>query len=420
MMMYYVDPKTLSSSPQPRLRTRGSTALRAFIIFLCIYLAAILWTWGWHVSYQIKRVIWEGSEDREDWNYPDDDVFTLEKSRGAWWEEEEEDSGFNWLTAPTHKHLQYAPCYPSWGEFQCARLELPLDYWNGTTNATLSLAVIRKPAAVPITDPRYAGPLIVNPGGPGGSGIEYVVGAWKRLRHSVDSLFLDDPDGKFYDILSFDPRGVGFTAPNVQCFADYGLGKGWALRIMEEGVLGASDATFGRLWSMAIARAKSCALPSGDGKDVKPYATTAHAARDMLELVEYHGQWREAEAKRLINCRCCSMKQVSKIPGDSQIPEELKYKPGEEKILYSGGLCSQTGSIDSEWMGLWMQTIIAKSCGPTICAILRQRCNNSTTIVHELAIPPALLQTLQAKRQSQAWKQEYRTSPTVSYTTRYQ
>jgi pimeloyl-ACP methyl ester carboxylesterase len=341
MVMYYVDPKTLSSSPQPRLWTRlwtnGSTARRVFIIFLCIYLTGILWTWGCLVSHQIERVLWEGFEDEKDWKYPDDDVFMPDDFGGAWWEEEYEVPGFKWLTAPTHKHLQYAPCYPSWGDFQCARLELPLDYWNGTTNATLSLAVIRKPAAVPITDPRYAGPLIVNPGGPGGSGIEYVVGAWKRLRHSVDSLSLDDPNGKFYDILSFDPRGVGFTAPNVQCFADNGLGKGWALRIMEEGVLGASDATFGRLWSMAIARAKSCALPLDDGKDVKPYATTAHAARDMLELIEYHGQWRETEAKRLIHCRCCSMGQRKKTPDELQVPEALKYKPGEEKIIYSGG-----------------------------------------------------------------------------------
>lgn len=250
-------------------------------------------------------------------------------------------SNFSWLTSPTFKHLKYAPCYPSWGEFYCARLELPLDYWNGTTNETLSLAVIRKPARVPITDPRYAGPLIVNPGGPGGSGIEYVVGAGDRIRHSVDSLSLDDPNGKFFDVMSFDPRGVGFTAPNVNCFADSGLGKGWALRVMEEGVLGASDATFGRLWSMAIARAGSCSIPSGDGKDIKPYVTTAHAARDMVELIEHHGQWREAEAARLISSQTSgchgAVKQPNRPVIDSQIPEALKYKPDQEKIYYSGG-----------------------------------------------------------------------------------
>lgn len=250
-------------------------------------------------------------------------------------------SDFSWLTSPTHKTLQYAPCYPSWGEFQCARLELPLDYWNGTTNQTLSLAVIRKPAAVPITDSRYAGPVIVNPGGPGGSGIEYVVGAGERLRHSVDSPTIDDPHGKYFDIMSFDPRGVGFTTPNVHCFADSGLSKGWSLRVMEEGILGASDATFGRLWSMAIARAGSCSLPLEDGKDIKPYVTTAHTARDMLELVEHHGRWRETEASRLITAQepgqHRSMKHGESEVIESQVPEALKYKPNQEKILYSGG-----------------------------------------------------------------------------------
>lgn len=249
-------------------------------------------------------------------------------------------TGFNWYTSPVHASLEYSPCYSELGDFQCARLELPLDYWNDTTDKKLSLAVVRKPAAVPVTDPRYAGALIVNPGGPGGSGIEYVVGAWKMLRHSVDSLDSDDPNGQYFDILSFDPRGVGFSTPNVHCFTDPALDQAWQLRIMEEGILGASDATFGRLWSMAIARAGSCSLPLEDGKDIKPYVTTAHTARDMLELVEKHGQWRESEAKNMLATRCsgCSSSGRSDEPHNAAaILQRTKYVPGEENILYSGG-----------------------------------------------------------------------------------
>jgi pimeloyl-ACP methyl ester carboxylesterase len=250
-------------------------------------------------------------------------------------------SEFNWHTSPAYSHLQYSPCYTSSGDFQCARLELPLDYWNGTTNATLSLAVIRKPAAVPITDPRYAGPVLVNPGGPGGSGIEYVVGAWKMLRHSVDAPSLEDPNGKFFDIVSFDPRGVGFSTPNVHCFTDSGLDQGWQLRVMEEGVLGASDATFGRLWSMAKARAGSCSLPLEEGKDIKPYVTTAHTARDMLELIEKHGQWRENQALSMMSSRQHNSRLSagwSHAAADRSIlPEALKYEPNKERIMYNGG-----------------------------------------------------------------------------------
>ena len=262
------------------------------------------------------------------WHFPTRSVATTESSE------------FNWHTSPAYSHLQYSPCYTSSGGFQCARLELPLDYWNGTTNATLSLAVIRKPAAVPITDPRYAGPVLVNPGGPGGSGIEYVVGAWRMLRHSVDSLSLEDPNGKFFDIVSFDPRGVGFSTPNVHCFSNSGLDRGWQLRVMEEGILGASDATFGRLWSMAKARAGSCSLPLGEGKDVKPYVTTAHTARDMIELVERHGQWRENQALTMLsrqgNCHRSAGRSYT-AADRSVLPEALKYEPNKEKIMYNGG-----------------------------------------------------------------------------------
>lgn len=317
MEKHYVQAESRQSPPQTG-RYHRSIAMKAAVVILC-GLVGLLWTYGpQSLDIEIR------------WAFPATGEEPIANT-----------SDFSWLTTPTYKHLKYAPCYPSWGEFQCARLELPLDYWNGTTNETLSLAVIRKPAKVPITDPRYAGPLIVNPGGPGGSGIEYVVGAGERLRHSVDSVSLDDPNGKFFDIMSFDPRGVGFTAPNVNCFADSGLSKGWALRVMEEGVLGGSDATFGRLWSMAIARAGSCSLASADGKDVKPYVTTAHAARDMLELVEHHGQWREAEARRIVSSQTSGCHGAVKQPGrpasDTLVLEALRYKPDLEKIYYSGG-----------------------------------------------------------------------------------
>ncbi|KAL1591093.1 hypothetical protein WHR41_00473 [Cladosporium halotolerans] len=202
----------------------------------------------------------------------------------------------------------------------------------------MSLAVVRKPAIVPVTDPRYAGALIVNPGGPGGSGVEFAVGAWKMIRHGVDSPSPDDPEGKYFDILGFDPRGVGFSTPNVHCFESPSLDQGWQLRVMEEGILGSSDAAFGRLWSMAIARAKSCSLPLGDGKDIKPYVTTAHTARDMLELVERHGQWRELESRRLLASRTPCFSSISfRFARQSSVPAELRYEPGKEKIIYSGG-----------------------------------------------------------------------------------
>jgi hypothetical protein len=65
-------------------------------------------------------------------------------------------TSFSWDEAEALPYLIYSPCYTEAedGPFQCARLQLPMDYWNGTTNATIGLAVIKKPAVVSVTDER--------------------------------------------------------------------------------------------------------------------------------------------------------------------------------------------------------------------------------------------------------------------------
>ena len=124
MTKQYVQADARQLPPQTAHYKR-SIATKAAVVILC-GLVGLLWTYGpQSLDVEIR------------WTFP---------ATGG--ESTANTSDFSWLTAPTYKHLKYAPCYPSWGEFQCARLELPLDYWNGTTNETLSLAVIRKPAVV--------------------------------------------------------------------------------------------------------------------------------------------------------------------------------------------------------------------------------------------------------------------------------
>src|SRR5690348_9597733 len=71
--------------------------------------------------------------------------------------------------APTK--IAWSTCFSELGRFQCGTLQVPLDYGqpNGTT---ISLAVVKQPA----TDPAHRiGSLLLNPGGPGGSGVDYAV-----------------------------------------------------------------------------------------------------------------------------------------------------------------------------------------------------------------------------------------------------
>lgn len=234
---------------------------------------------------------------------------------------------FKYTNVVAKSHLEYHKCFE---DFQCARLDLPMDYWNGTTDSRISLAVIRSPAVVPVTDPRYGGAILLNPGGPGGSGVGLLLRAAEATRAVVDSN--STSDGKFFDLISFDPRGVGASSPNPHCFRDGGYQESFNLRVLEEGWFESSNAALGRLWSMAEAKGMNCEVQPEDGsQEIKGYVSTISAARDMLEIVEAHGQWREAEASRLMS-RESNLKSRRAI----EVPEALKYKPGKEKIQYWG------------------------------------------------------------------------------------
>jgi pimeloyl-ACP methyl ester carboxylesterase len=91
------------------------------------------------------------------------------------------------------------------GGFQCGKLTVPLNYAE-PNGATIQLAVVRKLA----TDQAHKlGSLVVNPGGPGGSGVSYATSG-----DVLDASLLAR-----YDLVGFDPRGVGASAP-VECLTD--------------------------------------------------------------------------------------------------------------------------------------------------------------------------------------------------------
>ncbi|KZO93671.1 alpha/beta-hydrolase [Calocera viscosa TUFC12733] len=88
----------------------------------------------------------------------------------------------------------------------CATIDVPLDHLDpGAGTATLSLA--KYPATSKAED--RLGTLFLNPGGPGGSGVELIYSA----ASNVSELF----DGR-YDVVSWDPRGINGTTPRIECF----------------------------------------------------------------------------------------------------------------------------------------------------------------------------------------------------------
>jgi pimeloyl-ACP methyl ester carboxylesterase len=97
----------------------------------------------------------------------------------------------------------WAPCYEL-GE--CATVKLPLDY-DQPNGETVDVAVARVKAADPA---KRIGSLFVNPGGPGGSGVQMALVAQFYLGQDVLDRF---------DVVGFDPRGLGFAGSTpVRCF----------------------------------------------------------------------------------------------------------------------------------------------------------------------------------------------------------
>ncbi|WP_240792293.1 MULTISPECIES: alpha/beta hydrolase [unclassified Salinibacterium] len=91
------------------------------------------------------------------------------------------------------------------GEFHCATAEVPLD-WSEPQGASIEIALIRSPA-----EGESMGSLLVNPGGPGASGVD-------QVRDGVDYA-ASERLRRHYDIVGFDPRGVG-ASDAVSCYDD--------------------------------------------------------------------------------------------------------------------------------------------------------------------------------------------------------
>src|SRR5690348_1104246 len=100
--------------------------------------------------------------------------------------------------------LRWRPCNKG---FQCARMLVPFDYQR-PAGRRFSLPVIKLPASSP---GQRIGSLVVNPGGPGGSGVQYALQARSQVSPAVRARF---------DVVGFDPRGVAGSIPAVSCLTD--------------------------------------------------------------------------------------------------------------------------------------------------------------------------------------------------------
>ncbi|KAF9266687.1 hypothetical protein L218DRAFT_996260 [Marasmius fiardii PR-910] len=186
---------------------------------------------------------------------------------GNWTEE-------SWSKIKPAKDLRWVDCYT--GGLQCGRLLVPLDY-NDPHGETAAIALIRLPASVSPNSPEYLGPILFNPGGPGGSGVDLV-----RMVGAPFSTLL----GPQFDIVGFDPRGVSRSTPRVSFYETRVERLLWSMPGVGE-LSKNSPITVAMSWARNKVTGR---LAAERDHNVLAHINTDHTARDMLRITEAHGR----------------------------------------------------------------------------------------------------------------------------------
>ncbi|KAI1780359.1 Alpha/Beta hydrolase protein [Hypoxylon cercidicola] len=152
---------------------------------------------------------------------------------------------------------------------ECSSIDVPMDQFSAkkSGNKTFSIPLIRTRGKNATQN------LLLNPGGPGGSGIDFVHRFGDRLRTIV---------GEDFHLLSFDPRGVNGSRPLATCYPDKETRQKLS-PVRDSNIIGDSP----ELYAWAQNFVKACAETMGEyGK----YFNTPQTAADMNSILDAVGQ----------------------------------------------------------------------------------------------------------------------------------
>lgn len=241
-------------------------------------------------------------------------------------------------------------------------------------------------------------------GGPGGSGVNFLGRAGEDLSTIVNTppSGTAGQDAKYFDIISWDPRGVNNTTPRLNCFPDALSSDVWNLQNEADGIDATSNASIAGLW----ARAKAIGTGCSHGNEILEHINTAPVIADMVEIVEKHGEWRSKQAEEwLSSCEGHSVlksKSTDPLYSKEAILERTKWRQGEEKLFYWGfsygtvvgstfstlqphrvgriildGVCDTTDYYHAGWLANLQDTdkimdhfyVYCSAAGPSKCAM---------------------------------------------------
>ncbi|PVI00609.1 alpha/beta-hydrolase [Periconia macrospinosa] len=180
-----------------------------------------------------------------------------------------------WEQITPSADLNWTPCFQN---FTCTRLTVPLDYAEPSVGTT-DIAFIKwtSPQAQNSSNSPPPQDILVNPGGPGNSGVGYLISGIK---------YLVAAGGAQHNYVGFDPRGVNNSGPSLSCFPK--LQKHTQILYEPQAALGVQadgPESIVDTWRRGEAFGEFCTKYHGANSSAR-YANTVGTATDMLHYTE--------------------------------------------------------------------------------------------------------------------------------------
>ncbi|KAH8893028.1 alpha/beta-hydrolase [Thozetella sp. PMI_491] len=167
------------------------------------------------------------------------------------------------------ENIKWTPCGEvAPGPFECSRIDVPMDQFNSnTSDKTFSIPLIRLRGKNAVEN------ILINPGGPGVSGVGYLASHGELLQDVI---------GDGFHLLAFDPRGVNSSRPRASCYENEDAR--WRFQPVQDVN---SDADTGELFAWTENFVRACYDTMGEHA---AYLNTPQTAADMNSILSAVGQ----------------------------------------------------------------------------------------------------------------------------------
>lgn len=153
--------------------------------------------------------------------------------------------------------------------------------------------------------------ILTNPGGPGGSGLNFLPQSGDQIQATT---------GRDYDIVSWDPRGIGHSIPTANCnlgsesstsrFRRRSTGGVPRIKLAEQ-----KNSYIEATLQDAISTGLQCNKTIGGPEDAGPHMSTAVVARDMISILDAYSQTdqgRDTDSPHLLNYWGFQLRNISR------------------------------------------------------------------------------------------------------------